>query len=74
MSISSYITNAYHRLCLVYTMAKTRTVIRVYLTFSLSELHRTPTEYEDSFITKMYLFQFVNFYSSLFYIAFFKGK
>ncbi len=39
-----------------------------------SELHRTPSEYEDSFITKMYLFQFVNFYSSLFYIAFIKGK
>lgn len=38
------------------------------------ELHRTQTEYDDSFITKMYLFQFVNFYSSLFYIAFFKGN
>ena len=40
----------------------------------VAELHRTQTEYDDSFITKMYLFQFVNFYSSLFYIAFFKGK
>ena len=39
-----------------------------------TELQRTQTEFEDSFITKMYLFQFVNFYSSLFYIAFFKGK
>lgn len=41
---------------------------------SYSELQRTNTEYEDSFTYKMYLFQFVNFYSSLFYIAFFKGK
>ena len=38
------------------------------------ELHRTQSDYDDSFITKMYLFQFVNFYSSLFYIAFLKGK
>lgn len=51
---------------------------RIYewLAFKLTtwELHRTQTEFEDSFITKMYLFQFVNFYSSLFYIAFFKGN
>lgn len=33
---------------------------------------RTQTELEDIFSFKMYLFQFVNFYSSLFYIAFFK--
>ena len=45
-----------------------------YKLFFCAELHRTQTEYDDSFITKMYLFQFVNFYSSLFYIAFFKGK
>lgn len=41
--------------------------------FSL-ELHRTPTDFEDNFISKMYLFQFVNFYTSLFYIAFVKGR
>ena len=39
----------------------------------LTELHRTQTEYEDSLITKLYIFQFVNFYTSIFYIAFFKG-
>ncbi|GFS12773.1 anoctamin [Elysia marginata] len=38
------------------------------------ELHRTLTEWEDSFTLKMFLFQFVNHYASLFYIAFFKGK
>lgn len=38
------------------------------------ELHRTTTEYEDSLITKLYIFQFVNFYASIFYIAFFRGN
>ena len=33
---------------------------------------RTQTQMEDFFSFKMYLFQFVNYYSSLFYIAFFK--
>lgn len=51
---------------------------RVYLVFARVltdfETHRTQTEWEDSFTLKMFLFQFVNHYSSLFYIAFFKGK
>ena len=34
---------------------------------------RTNTDYEDSFTYKMYLFQFVNTYASIFYIAFFKS-
>ncbi|NXA52392.1 ANO7 protein, partial [Nothocercus julius] len=38
------------------------------------EMHRTQTKYEDAFIFKVFIFQFVNFYSSPFYIAFFKGK
>uniref|UniRef100_A0A8D2LFV1 Anoctamin n=1 Tax=Varanus komodoensis TaxID=61221 RepID=A0A8D2LFV1_VARKO len=32
------------------------------------------TDYENSLTMKMFLFQFVNYYSSCFYIAFFKGK
>ncbi|XP_043246594.1 anoctamin-5-like isoform X2 [Amphibalanus amphitrite] len=35
---------------------------------------RTQTEYEDSFTFKMFSFQFVNYYSSLVYIAFFKNR
>lgn len=35
---------------------------------------RTQSEYEDSFTFKIFLFEFVNFYSSLIYIAFFKVK
>ncbi|NWR88460.1 ANO6 protein, partial [Furnarius figulus] len=38
------------------------------------ELPRTQTDYENSLTTKMFLFQFVNYYSSCLYIAFFKGK
>ncbi|KAK3715468.1 hypothetical protein QZH41_006502 [Actinostola sp. cb2023] len=37
-------------------------------------MHRTQTEYEDNLTFKVFVFQFVNFYSSIFYIAFFKGK
>lgn len=35
---------------------------------------RTQTEYESSYTFKIFLFEFVNFYSSLIYIAFFKVK
>jgi hypothetical protein len=34
------------------------------------ENHRTDTEYQDSLITKTFLFQFVNTFASLYYIAF----
>ena len=37
------------------------------------ELPRTQNEFDNSLTLKMYLFEFVNYYSSLFYIAFFKG-
>ncbi|XP_052132194.1 anoctamin-4, partial [Frankliniella occidentalis] len=35
---------------------------------------RTQTEYEDNFTFKIFVFEFMNFYSSLIYIAFFKGR
>uniref|UniRef100_A0A8D2ZZD4 Anoctamin n=1 Tax=Scophthalmus maximus TaxID=52904 RepID=A0A8D2ZZD4_SCOMX len=38
------------------------------------EMHRTQNKYEDMFILKVFIFQFVNFYSSPVYIAFFKGR
>lgn len=38
------------------------------------ELHRTESEHEDSYTLKMFLFQCINYYSSIFYIAFIKGK
>lgn len=38
------------------------------------EMLRTQTEFDDSLTLKMYLLQFVNYYASIFYIAFCKGK
>jgi hypothetical protein len=38
------------------------------------ELNRTQTEFDDSLSLKIYLLQFVNYYSSIFYIAFFKVR
>ncbi|XP_043227614.1 anoctamin-7-like [Amphibalanus amphitrite] len=38
------------------------------------EMHRTQSEFEDNLTFKVFVFQFINFYSSIFYIAFFKGR
>ena len=37
---------------------------------SEQENHRTATQFEDSMITKIFLFQFINSYASFFYLAF----
>ncbi|KAF9910702.1 Anoctamin-7 [Linnemannia zychae] len=39
-----------------------------------NENHKRLTQYEDALIVKRYLFDFVNFYSALVYIAFIKGN
>uniref|UniRef100_A0AC34RTB4 Anoctamin n=1 Tax=Panagrolaimus sp. JU765 TaxID=591449 RepID=A0AC34RTB4_9BILA len=38
------------------------------------ECPRTQTEFDNSYTLKVFLFQFINYYSSLFYIAFIKGR
>lgn len=38
------------------------------------EMPRTQTEFDNSLTLKMFLLQFINYYSSIFYIAFFKGR
>ena len=38
------------------------------------EMHRTQSEFDDNLTFKVFIFQFINFYSSIFYIAFFKGR
>ena len=38
------------------------------------ELNRTQSEYDDSLSLKIYVLQFVNYYASIIYVAFFKGK
>ena len=37
-------------------------------------MHRTQSEFDDNLTFKVFIFQFINFYSSILYIAFFKGK
>lgn len=39
-----------------------------------AEIPKTHCQYENRLTMKMFLFQFVNYYSSCFYVAFFKGK
>lgn len=38
------------------------------------EYHRTDSEHQNALTVKMYLFQFINYYSSSFYIAFIKAR
>ncbi|XP_073982861.1 anoctamin-1-like [Rhodnius prolixus] len=47
-----------------------------WIAFYLTEMEilRTQTEFDDSLTLKIYLFEFVNYYASIFYIAFYKGK
>lgn len=47
---------------------------RIALWITDLELHRTQTEYDESLALKTYLLQCINFYSSILYIAIFKGK
>ncbi|XP_053718324.1 anoctamin-6 [Synchiropus splendidus] len=47
---------------------------RVAICITKFELPRTRRDFENSLTLKMFLFQFVNYYSSCFYIAFAKGK
>ena len=47
---------------------------RIALWLTQWENPRTNTDYEDSFTVKMFWFQFVNTYSSIFYVAFFKSE
>ncbi|XP_031420362.1 anoctamin-5 isoform X2 [Clupea harengus] len=47
---------------------------RVAIWITDMEIPKTHLEYENRLTVKMFLFQFVNYYSSCFYVAFFKGK
>eukprot|EP01137_Pigoraptor_chileana_P036263 Opistho-2@31530 len=47
---------------------------RVATSLNKWENHRTQTQYEDHLSFKIFLFEFVNSYASIFYIAFFKGR
>lgn len=58
-SIRAFLSQFYHQLALWLTNL---------------ENPRTQTEYEDNFTFKIFVFEFMNFYSSLIYIAFFKAS
>ena len=53
-------------------MVLSRVYAWVALRLTMLENQRTDEDYENSYTLKMYCFQFVNYYSSIFYIAFFK--
>ena len=38
------------------------------------EMHRTQSEFDDNLTFKVFIFQFINFYASILYIAFIKGR
>ncbi|KAF4518589.1 hypothetical protein B566_EDAN012417 [Ephemera danica] len=59
---------------LVIIMVLTKFYHRLALWLTNLENPRTQTEYEDNFTFKIFVFEFMNFYSSLIYIAFFKGR
>ncbi|XP_055692726.1 anoctamin-4 [Lutzomyia longipalpis] len=59
---------------LVIIMILTRIYHKLAIYLTNLENPRTTTEYEDSYTFKIFFFEFMNFYSSLIYIAFFKGR
>ncbi|XP_023234951.1 anoctamin-7-like isoform X2 [Centruroides sculpturatus] len=59
---------------LLFIMIMGRIYENIALKLTEWEMHRTQTEFENNLTFKVFLFQFVNFYSSIFYIAFFKGR
>ncbi|CAL9684906.1 unnamed protein product [Knipowitschia caucasica] len=59
---------------LVFIMILSKVYTMLALVLTRWEMHRTQSEYEDMFTLKVFIFQFVNFYSSPVYIAFFKGR
>lgn len=66
------VTAASINLCLIFFFNWVYTLLAECLTEF--EILRTQTEFDDSLTLKIYLLQFVNYYASIFYIAFFKGK
>ncbi|RWS22487.1 anoctamin-7-like protein, partial [Leptotrombidium deliense] len=59
---------------LIFIMTMSRVYERLAHKLTTWEMHRTQTEFEDHYTFKVFIFQFINFYGSIFYIAFFKGR
>ncbi|CAD6192596.1 unnamed protein product [Caenorhabditis auriculariae] len=65
-----------------FTAATINLIVIMFMNYFYSELAlwltawecpRTQSDFDNSYTFKVFLFQFVNYYSSLFYVAFFKG-
>jgi len=67
----SQITAALINLFVIVVLNKVFEILAAYL--NDWENHKTDTQYDDALIVKTFFFMFLNSYSSLFYIAFFKG-
>ncbi|NXJ67591.1 ANO7 protein, partial [Rostratula benghalensis] len=72
-SLIASITGSVVNLIFILILSKIYISLAHFLT-KWAEMHRTQTKYEDAFTFKVFIFQFVTFYSSPVYIAFFKGK
>jgi len=59
---------------LILIMALGKVYEKLALKLTQWEMHKTQTDFEDQLIFKVFIFQFVNFYSSIIYIGFFKGR
>jgi len=59
---------------LILIMALGKVYEKLALKLTQWEMHRTQTEFDDQLIFKVFIFQFVNFYSSIIYVGFFKGR
>ncbi|XP_039176480.1 anoctamin-7 isoform X5 [Crotalus tigris] len=59
---------------LLFILLLSKIYIALALFLTKWEMHRTQTTFEDAFTFKVFIFEFINFYSSPIYIAFFKGR
>jgi len=59
---------------LIFIMAMGKFYERLAFKLTTWEMHRTQSDFDDNLTFKVFIFQFINFYSSIIYIAFFKGK
>ncbi|XP_023213768.1 anoctamin-7-like isoform X2 [Centruroides sculpturatus] len=71
-SVITSSTGAVFNLILIMALGKVYESLALKLT--QWEMHRTQTDFDNNLTFKVFLFQFVNYYSSIFYIAFFKGR
>jgi len=71
-SVIATSTGAFINLIIIMAMNKIYQKLALWITEW--EMHRTKNEFEDHYTFKVFIFQFVNFYSSTFYLAFIKGS